>query len=77
MCPQVPLATPPPGLDTLHRKHHKHLPLATEFIKNHIQAFFYSVAYPAGWCVLDFSKFDGEGSRTMWEHVSEYLAQLG
>jgi hypothetical protein len=35
------------------------------------------VAYPAGWRVPDFSKFDGEGSRTTWEHVSQYLAQLG
>jgi hypothetical protein len=30
-----------------------------------------------GWCVPDFSKFDGEGSHTTWEHVSQYLAQLG
>jgi hypothetical protein len=29
-----------------------------------------------GWRVSDFSKFDGEGSRTTWEHVSQYLAQL-
>jgi hypothetical protein len=38
---------------------------------------FDSVAYPAGWHVPNFSKFDGEGSRTTWEHVSQYLAQLG
>jgi hypothetical protein len=38
---------------------------------------FDSVAYLARWCVLDFIKFDGEGSRTTWEHVSQYLAQLG
>jgi hypothetical protein len=36
-----------------------------------------SVAYPTGWRVPDFSKFDSEGSRTTWEHVSQYLAQLG
>jgi hypothetical protein len=36
-----------------------------------------SVAYPMGWRVPDFIKFDGEGSRTMQEHVSQYLAQLG
>jgi hypothetical protein len=35
------------------------------------------VAYPTGWHVPDFSKFDGEGSRITWEHVSQYLAQLG
>jgi hypothetical protein len=35
------------------------------------------VGYPTGWRVPDFIKFDGEGSRTTWEHVSQYLAQLG
>jgi hypothetical protein len=30
-----------------------------------------------GWRVPNFIKFDGEGSRTTWEHVSQYLAQLG
>jgi hypothetical protein len=29
------------------------------------------------WHVLDFIKFDGGGSRITWEHVSQYLAQLG
>jgi hypothetical protein len=38
---------------------------------------FDSVAYPTGWCVPDFTKFDGEGSHTTWEQVSQYLAQLG
>jgi hypothetical protein len=37
---------------------------------------FDSVAYPAGWRVPDFNKFDGEGSRNTWEHVSQYLSQL-
>jgi hypothetical protein len=49
-----------------HRIYHKPYP-----------SIFDSVAYPAGWRVPDFSKFDGEGSRTTWEHVSQYLAQLG
>jgi hypothetical protein len=30
-----------------------------------------------GWRVPDFTTFSGEGSRTTWEHVSQYLAQLG
>jgi hypothetical protein len=30
-----------------------------------------------GWCTTDFVKFNGEGSRTTWEHVSQYLVQLG
>jgi hypothetical protein len=38
---------------------------------------FDSVAYPVIWHVPDFTKFDGEGSRTTWEHVSQYIAQLG
>jgi hypothetical protein len=37
---------------------------------------FDSVAYPAGWRVPNFSKFDGEGSHTTWEQMSQYLAQL-
>ena len=40
-------------------------------------SFFDSVPYPAGWRVPDFVKFSGEDSRTTWEHVSQYLAQLG
>jgi hypothetical protein len=30
-----------------------------------------------GWCTTDFVKFNGEGNRTTWEHVSQYLVQLG
>jgi hypothetical protein len=30
------------------------------------------VAYPVGWHVPDFSKFDGKGSCTTWEHMSQY-----
>ena len=36
-----------------------------------------SVPYPVGWRVLDFVKFSGEDSKTTWEHISQYLAQLG
>jgi hypothetical protein len=39
--------------------------------------YFDSVVYPIGWCILNFMKFNGEDSRTTWEHVSQYLAQLG
>jgi hypothetical protein len=38
---------------------------------------FNSVVYPAGWHVPDFIKFDDEDPRTMWEHVSQYLAKVG
>jgi hypothetical protein len=30
-----------------------------------------------GWRTPHFVKFNGEDNRTMWEHVSQYLAQLG
>jgi hypothetical protein len=30
-----------------------------------------------GWRTPDFVKFNGEYNRTTWEHVSQYLAQLG
>jgi hypothetical protein len=35
------------------------------------------VPYPVGWCTPNFVKFSGEDNRTTWEHVSQYLAQLG
>jgi hypothetical protein len=35
------------------------------------------VPYPMGWRTPDFVKFNGEDNRTTWEHVSQYLAQLG
>ena len=38
---------------------------------------FDAIAYPQGYKVPEFSKFNGEDSKTTWEHVSQYLAQLG
>jgi hypothetical protein len=38
---------------------------------------FHLVPYPVGWRTLNFVKFNGEDNRTMLEHVSQYLAQLG
>ena len=35
------------------------------------------MSYPAGWRVPEFVKFNGEDSRTTWEHVSQYVLQLG
>jgi hypothetical protein len=52
-------------------------PISHKIYQNPYPSIFDSVAYPAGWRVPDFIKFDGEGSRTTWEHVSKYLAQLG
>jgi hypothetical protein len=35
------------------------------------------IAYPPSWRVSDFIKFSGEDNRTTWEHISQYIAQLG
>ena len=35
------------------------------------------VSYPAGWRVPEFTKFNGDDSRTTLEHVSQYILQLG
>jgi hypothetical protein len=35
------------------------------------------VSYPTDWHVPDFIKFSGEDNRTTWEHISQYVAQLG
>jgi hypothetical protein len=39
--------------------------------------YFDSVPYPMGWRTPNFVKFNGEDNRTIWEHISQYLAQLG
>jgi len=33
--------------------------------------------FPAGWHIPKFTKFNGDDSRTTWEHVSQYVLQLG
>jgi hypothetical protein len=38
---------------------------------------FGSVTYPIGWHCPEFVKFNGDDSKTTWDHVSQYLAQLG
>ena len=38
---------------------------------------FDSVAYPAGFRLPEFVKFSEEDTRTTFEHISQYLAQLG
>jgi hypothetical protein len=35
------------------------------------------MSYPPGWLIPDFIKFSGEDNRTTWEHISQYIAQLG
>jgi hypothetical protein len=52
-------------------------PISHKIYQKLYPSIFDSVAYLTDWRVPDFIKFDGEGSRTMWEHVSQYLAQSG
>jgi len=35
------------------------------------------IPYPAGWRVPDFIKFSGDDNRSTWEHIIQYIAQLG
>ena len=35
------------------------------------------VLYPTGWHVPDFIKFSGDDNRSTWEHINQYVAQLG
>jgi hypothetical protein len=35
------------------------------------------VPYPQGFRVPNFIKFNGVDNKTTWEHISQYLAQLG
>jgi hypothetical protein len=39
--------------------------------------YFDNVPYPQGFRVPDFAKFNGVDNKMTWEHVSQYLAQLG
>ena len=35
------------------------------------------VPYPTRWSVSDFIKFGEDDNRSTWEHISQYVAQLG
>ena len=35
------------------------------------------VSFPAGWCVPDFVKFSGDDNKAPWEHIDQYILQLG
>jgi hypothetical protein len=39
--------------------------------------YFDLVQYPAGFRLPDFIKFNGEDKKSTFEHISQYLAQLG
>ena len=46
------------------------------FVKNYPENFD-SISYPQNYKVPEFIKFTGEDSRTTWEHVSQFNAQMG
>ena len=35
------------------------------------------IPYPTSWRVPNFVKFSSDDSRSTWEHISQYIAQLG
>ena len=35
------------------------------------------IPYPTGWRVPNFVKFSGDDNQSTWEHISQYIAQLG
>ena len=53
------------------------LPNSTRLYQKPYPTHFDDVPYPQYWRVPDFVKFDGDSSRTTWEHISQYIAQLG
>jgi hypothetical protein len=44
--------------------------------QKHYPEFFDNMPYPSGFRVPDFSKFTGEDSKTTYEHVGQFLAQV-
>jgi hypothetical protein len=40
-------------------------------------AAFDNAPYPLYWRVPEFSKFDSESSKGTWEHINQYISQLG
>jgi hypothetical protein len=53
------------------------LPNRTRVYQKPYPAHFDFYNYPNNWRFPEFVKFDGESPRTTWEHISQYLAQLG
>jgi hypothetical protein len=49
----------------------------TRLYQKPYDASFDSVSFPYGWRMPNFIKFSGEDGRTTWEHISQYIAQLG
>src|SRR4051812_45767897 len=39
--------------------------------------YFDEIQCPPGYKIPDFVTFSGDGTKTTWEHISQYLAQLG
>ena len=56
------------GVDVRGKTHAYQKPYPTSFD---------SVSYPTGFRLPEFVKFSGEDSKCTFEHISQYLAQLG
>src|SRR4051812_43115900 len=39
--------------------------------------YFDEIQCPLGYKIPDFVKFSADGTKTTWEHISQYLSQLG
>lgn len=82
--PQVSSSTMDDGLANLREEMAKMLRenFGVELPQNRIYQkpypeYFDAIQCPLGYKIPDFVKFNGEGAKTTWEHVSQYLAQLG
>ena len=81
--PQVSSSTMDDGLANLREEMAKMLRenFGVELPRNQIYQkpypeYFDAIQCPPGYKIPDFVKFNGEGTKTTWEHVSQYLAQL-
>ena len=82
--PQASSSTVDDGLANLRGEMAKMLRenFGVELPRNHIYQkpypeYFDAIQCPPGYKIPDFVNFNGEGTKTTWEHVSQYLAQLG
>ena len=54
-----------------------HLHFYSRLYQKPYPAEFDLVSFPAGWCVPNFVKFSGDDNRAPWEHIDQYILQLG
>ena len=67
-------------LSQLFRKELSQLGLAPSKIRLYQRPYpdaFDLIPYPTGWRIPDFIKFSGDDNMSTWEHINQYVAQLG